>query len=83
MFTKLNIVSTSKKEKGERVLKPHRFIVKESVPQRNDMPLGHRVDVQQVLDPDVFGHRVAAPGAAAQGQGGSQLEVVQVADTAL
>ena len=35
------------------------------------------------LTPNVLGDRVAAPGAAAQGQGRLELEVVQVADAAL
>ena len=39
-------------------------------------------DVHQVLDPYILRHGVAAPGAAAQGQGRCQLKVVQVADTA-
>ena len=46
-------------------------------------PNCHSLDVQQVLDAHVLGNGVAAPGAAAQRQGGSQLEVVQVADAAV
>ena len=46
-------------------------------------PNCHCLDVQQVLDAHVLGNGVAAPGAAAQRQGGSQLEVVQVADAAV
>ena len=46
-------------------------------------PDGDGFDVQQMLDAHVLGHGVAAPASAAQGEGGGQLEVVQVADAAL
>ena len=46
-------------------------------------PLGDHLAVQQVLRPDVFGDRVAAPGAAAQGQRRRQPEIVEIADAAL
>ena len=52
-------------------------------PQHVLSPLGDGLDVEQVLDAHVLGDRVAAPGAAAQRQGGRQLEVVQVADAAV
>ena len=46
-------------------------------------PCSDGFDVQKVLDAHVVGNAVSAPRAAAQGQGGGQLEVVQVADAAL
>ena len=53
-------------------------------PQHILPSLCNGLDVHQVLDPNVLGDGVAAPGAAAQGQGRlAMLEVVQVADTAL
>ena len=52
-------------------------------PQHVFSPLSHGLDVQQVLDAHVLGNGVAAPGAAAQSQGGGHLEVVQVADAAV
>ena len=36
-----------------------------------------------MLHSNVLGNRVSAPGAAAQGQGGKELEVVQIADSAV
>ncbi len=51
-------------------------------PQHVLSPLGHGLDVEQVLDAHVLADRVAAPGAAAQRQGRSQLKVIQVADAA-
>ena len=43
----------------------------------------HRFDVQQVLDAHVFGNTVAAPAAAAKGQRGRKLKIVQITDAAL
>ena len=45
-------------------------------------PFGDGLDVQKMLDAHVFGDGVAAPGAAAEGEGGRELEVIQVADAA-
>ena len=52
-------------------------------PQHIFPPNGNSLDVQQMLDAYVFRDGVAAPAAAAQGQRGSEPEVVQVADAAL
>ena len=43
----------------------------------------HSLDVQQMLDAHVLGNRVAAPGAAAQGERRGKGEVIQVADAAV
>ena len=58
-------------------------LLRRAEPQHVFSPLGNGLNVNQVLDTHVLGNGVAAPRAAAQGEGGSQLEVVQVADTAL
>ena len=52
-------------------------------PQHVLSPFGHGFDVQQVLDAHIFGYGVAAPAAAAQGEGGGHFEIVQIADAAL
>ena len=52
-------------------------------PQHILSPLGYGFDVQQVLDTHILRNGVAAPAAAAQGQGGGKTEVVQVTDAAL
>ena len=52
-------------------------------PQHIFPSFGNGFDIQQMFDTDVFGNRVAAPGAAAECQRGCQFEVVKVADTAL
>ena len=52
-------------------------------PQHVLTPLCDGLDVEQVLGADVAGDGVAAPGAAAQREGGSHLEVIEVADAAL
>ena len=44
-------------------------------PQHVLTALGHSLNVDQVLHPHVLGDGVAAPGAAAQGQGRCQLKV--------
>ena len=49
-------------------------------PQHVLSPLGDGLDVDQVLDAHVLGHGVAAPGAAAQGEGRRHAEVIQIAD---
>ena len=52
-------------------------------PQHILSPLGNGLDIQQVLNTNVLGNGVAAPGAAAQCEGRSKLEVVEVADATL
>ena len=52
-------------------------------PQHVLAALRDGLDVDQVLHPNVLGDGVAAPGAAAQGQGRLHAEVVQVTDAAL
>ena len=52
-------------------------------PQHIFPSFGNGFDIQQMFDTDVFGNRVAAPGAAAKCQRGCQFEVVKVADAAL
>ena len=52
-------------------------------PQHVLSPLGDGLDVEQVLHANIFADGVAAPGAAAQREGGGQLEIVQIADAAL
>ncbi len=52
-------------------------------PQHVLTALGHSLDVDQVLHPNVLGDGVAAPGAAAQGQRRLHAEVVQVTDAAV
>ena len=54
-----------------------------SKPKHIFSPLCHCFDVDKVLYTYVFGHTVATPRSASQCKGGSELEVVQVADTAL
>ena len=54
-----------------------------SEPKHILSPLGNGLDVEQVLHADVLGNGVAAPGAAAQRERGSELEVIQIADTAV
>ena len=58
-------------------------LLRRSEPQHILSPLGNGLDVDQVLDTHVLRDGVAAPRTAAQSKGGSQFEVVQVADTAL
>ena len=58
-------------------------LLRRSEPKHIFSPLGNGLDVDQVLDTDIFGNAVAAPGAATQRQRGRQLEVVKVADAAL
>ena len=53
------------------------------MPQHVFSSLSHGFLVNQVLRPDVFRDRVAAPGAAAEGQGRGEAEVVEVADPAV
>ena len=52
-------------------------------PQHILSPLRHGLDVQKVHGPHVLADAVAAPRAAAQGQGGAQLEIVEIADAAM
>ena len=52
-------------------------------PEHIFSPFCHGLDIDQMLYVDIFGYGIASVGAAAQGQGGSQLEVVKVADAAL
>ena len=59
------------------------YLFRRAEPQHILSPLGDGLDVQQVLDANVLGDGVAAPGAAAERQGGRELEVVEVADAAL
>ena len=59
------------------------YLLRCAEPQHVFSPLSNSLDVQQVLHAYVLRNRVAAPGAAAQCQGRKQLEVVQIADTAL
>lgn len=47
-------------------------------PQHVLTPLSHRLDVEQMLGSNVGGHTGGAPAATAQGQGGVQVEVVEV-----
>ena len=54
-----------------------------SEPQHILSPLGNRFDIEQMLDTDILGDRVAAPRAAAQCERRRELEVIEVADTAL
>ena len=46
-------------------------------------PNGNGFDIQQMLNAHILRNGVAAPASAAQGQGGGQLEIVQVANAAL
>ena len=50
-------------------------------PQHILSPLGNGLNIQQVLNTDILGNGVAAPRTAAQCEGRSKLEVVEVADT--
>ena len=52
-------------------------------PQHVLTALGHSLNVDQVLHPNVLGDGVAAPGAAAQGQRRLHAKVVQVTDAAV
>ncbi len=58
------------------------YLLGRAEPQHVLSPLGHGLNIDQVLNAHVLGNGVAAPGAAAQGEGRGQLEVVQVADAA-
>ena len=54
-----------------------------SEPQHILSPFRYRFDVDEVFDAHVFADAVAAPAAAAEGEGGREFEVVKVADAAL
>ncbi len=54
-----------------------------AVPQHIGLPLCHNLSVNEMLHAYILGDGVAAPGAAAQGHGRLEAEVVEVADTAL
>ena len=54
-----------------------------SEPQHILSPFRDRLDIDKMFNAYVFADAVTAPAAAAQREGGSQFEVVQVADTAL
>ena len=57
-------------------------LLRQSQPQHILSPLRHGLDVQQLLDVGLAGEGAAAPGAGAQGQRRSRVEVVEVADAA-
>ena len=52
-------------------------------PQHVFSPLCNGLDIEQVLDTDIFRNGISAPGAAAQCEGRCQIEVIQVTDTAV
>ena len=59
------------------------YLLRCAEPQHILSPLSNSLNVQQMLHAYVLRYRVAAPGAAAQCQRRSQLEVVQITDTAV
>ena len=61
----------------------HIDLLRHSEPKHIFSPLRNRFDIDKVLDSDVFRHGVTAPTSAAEGEGRSEFEVVQVADAAL
>ena len=59
------------------------YLFRDSEPKHVLSPFGNGFGVQQVLDTYVLRYRVAAVGTAAQGQGRSQLEVIEITDTSV
>ena len=59
------------------------YLLRGPEPEHIFSPLCNGFDIDKVLNTDILGNTVAAPGAAAKRQGGRKLEVIEIADAAL
>ena len=76
-----NILDFTECYRQAALLKVH--LLGRAEPQHIFSPLSYRLDIQQMFHAYVLRNRVTAPGTTAQCQGWKQLEVIQIANTAL